>query len=854
MKLSRNLLGVLLAISPGIASAQPATPPADTPAESTTTTTTTTTTSTTNPESSEDKIVHLTPFQVNGSEDVGYTAANAISATRINTPLADLPFSITAITPQFIADVGALNLLEVVSQSAGVKSAIFSTVQGNAVFSVRGFPQSPQRDGFSPAPLASNYVAQSIIDRVEVVKGPASLLYGAIAPGGTVNYLTKMPLEGRFTELHASMGSYNYRSLTIDVNAPVVAKKLLFRGIASYENNPDQDIQFAGGRSITLYPEFKWLIGPKASLLVSYEVYQNREEPPALYLPNTDLATPQSIVNALQAVGHPSATSLLVNKTGPGAAQGVSDVADPGFMGPFPGMPNYFNISSRNDVRLNNLKAANVEFQAVINDHWSTRAHLGLDSDRLNFAETGHATLFVAPPDSLVYSGGLWAVSPRWLALTSDQQIAEGLAFAQRATNNLGLLEATQSGVQGPATIDRALRIMEQWLYATSAQAEVVGIFNTPNAKFQILGGLFYDRTRFHQRTTQNRSNAAFPFYRSWDVNPGSPTYYVNNDEPVFQGSQLAVVNLWSTTRTSDAAAYVLANATFMNKIYVVGGARYNVSTSQVVDHTTNITSQGLRAKKTTPQLGVGVKIVPDIMVYASYSQSYTLPTQPFLTVAGTVNGLPAAIPTTSTAPTTGTGLEAGVKAVLFDNKLSATLSVYQIKVEDVLQQLNTNIQGIGVVLWSQGAQQKGNGAEMTLTWSPAKNISMVASASEEDIRNTKEPVGLEYYLGQHTGYTAKTMGNIWTRYDFTSDKLRGLWIGGGVNYTGKNAGDPRNKDYFLPAYTLFNSAIGLTWKWNNIPMSTVLNVKNMGNTFYKASPQSIGQPRRFLLTTSMHF
>ncbi|MDB6170047.1 MAG: fpvA 2 [Verrucomicrobia bacterium] len=836
MKLSYYVLGGVLAASPVIARAQRAatTPdPGDTPTGET---------------------VTLTPFQVVASDDNLYVAGNAISATRINTALADLPFSISAFTPQFIKDTGATSLLEIVSQSAGVKSAIFSTVQGNAIFSVRGFPQAPQRDGFSANALANNYVAQSVIDRVEVVKGPASLLYGAIAPGGTVNYLTKTPQDATFTDLNFAIGSYNFKSVTLDYNQVLIPKKLLFRGIATYESNPNQDIQFSGGRSVLVYPEIKWLITPKASLLVSYQIYQNREAPPALYLPNTNLATPASIVAGLYAVGHPAASSLLVSKTGPGVSQGVNDVSDPGFMGPYPGMPKYFNISDINDVRLNDLKALNAELQATLNEHWSTRAHMGLDTDRLNFPETGHATLFIPPPDSLVYSGGVWSVSPRWTALTPAQQIAEGLAYAQQAVKNLSLLNSTQSGVPTPALIDRAQRVMEQSLYAATVQAEVVGIYNTPTAKYQLLGGIFYDRARFHQRTTQNRSNAQYPFYRSWDVNPASPTYYVNNDEGKFTGDQLAVRNLWNTTNSSDEAAYLLLNATFRNKLYIVGGARYNISMSQVTDHNTGVASQGLRAHKTTPQIGVGYKVTPEIMFYASYSQSYTLSSQPYLTVAGFVNGLPSPIPTTATAPTTGTGVEVGAKAVLFDNKLSATISAYQINVEDVLQNLNTNIQGIGITIWTQGAKQRGNGLEATLTWSPIRNWQVVANVSEEDVRNIKEPVGLEYYLGQHTGYTAKTMANFWTRYDFTSEKLKGLWIGGGVNYTGKNAGDPRNKDYFLPAFTLYNSALGVDFKWNQKRVSMTLNFKNMGGTAYKASPQSIGQARRLLLATTVHF
>ncbi len=802
----------------------------------------------------ESDIVLLNPFQVNGKDDLGYTAGTAISATRINTPLNELPFTISAITPQFIADIGATSLLEIVSQQAGVKSGVSNNTQGNASFSVRGFVQAPQRDGFSANQLANNYVAEAIIERVEVVKGPASLLYGAIAPGGTVNYITKYAEPKPFDEVHLGIGSYNYTVATLDTNHPLIKDKLLFRFVASYENG-EQYFANTKGHNSTVYPALKWIITPHATLSFTYSDYHSREQPPAVYLPNTDLATPASIVNALYGAGHPAGGSLLANKTGPAVALGVSDVSDPGFMGPTPVMPKNFNISDIHDTRINDLKALNAELNVKVGDHWDGRAHIGSDKDYMTFAETGHATLFIPPPDSLVYSGGVWSVSPSWLAMTPAQQIAAGLAYAQAAVNNLSLLNSTQNGTPTPQLIDRAPRVQEQWLQATTYQAEMVGQFNFPTWKLQLLGGLFYDDVRFNLRTTQNRGNAASPFFRDWDVNPASPSYYVNFDEGQFTGNTLSVVNTYTTTYNSDFAAYGLVNVSmFQDRLITVAGMRYNESESQVYDHNAGAYSPGLRAKHPTPQLGIGFKFNQDFMVYASYSESYTLSTQPYLTVLGTVNGIPTAIPTTPTEPTIGKGVEAGFKFSVPKEKLNVTCAVYEIKQENVLQPLNQNINGTGVVIWNQGAEQRGRGVEATFDWTPVRNFQLLVNVSEEDVRNIKEPVGLDYYLGQNVGYTAKTMANMWGRYDFTCDSLKGLWIGAGFNYVGKNAGDPRNVSYYLPAYTLWNSALGVDWKWNGHHITTTVNFKNMGDTQYKPSPNSVGAPRRFLLTTALRF
>ena len=85
-------------------------------------------------------------------------------------------------------------------------------------------------------------------------------------------------------------------------------------------------------------------------------------------------------------------------------------------------------------------------------------------------------------------------------------------------------------------------------------------------------------------------------------------------------------------------------------------------------------------------------------------------------------------------------------------------------------------------------------------------------------------------------------------------DWVKGLWVGAGADYSGVNAGDPRDAAYFLPAYTLVNSALGYSWVVDKTHVSMTLNFKNMGNATYKDTPESIGEPRRMLLTCTLRF
>src|SRR4051794_12843118 len=165
-----------------------------------------------------DEVVKLSEFQVSTSSDKGYRAGNSVSATRIDTPIKDLPFAISAFTQQFIADVGARDLYDVVQYAPSVTSSGREFNAGNAVYTIRGFDQAPQHNGF----VGEGYIDTVSVERVEVVKGPSSVLYGQVAPGGTVNYITKRPAAKPFAVWNAQVGTQDFWRTTLDLNQPVV--------------------------------------------------------------------------------------------------------------------------------------------------------------------------------------------------------------------------------------------------------------------------------------------------------------------------------------------------------------------------------------------------------------------------------------------------------------------------------------------------------------------------------------------------------------------------------------------------------------------------------------------------------
>lgn len=167
-----------------------------------------------------DNIV-LSPFEVSTSADNGYLATNSSTGTRISIPLVQLPFTANVITSAFIQDNGWLNLTEATRYVPSLRRGS----NNNEAFTLRGFNTgTPRRNYFSNPGLGRSRTDNAEIERIEVVKGPTSVLFGFGGPGGVVNILTKKPLAKPETSLSAEYGSFNHRRFTIDSTGPLLTR------------------------------------------------------------------------------------------------------------------------------------------------------------------------------------------------------------------------------------------------------------------------------------------------------------------------------------------------------------------------------------------------------------------------------------------------------------------------------------------------------------------------------------------------------------------------------------------------------------------------------------------------------
>jgi len=188
---------------------------------------------TTNGPASEPAL-ELPPFIISSSSDVGYTATDTLSGTRFKTNLYETPSSIQVLTKELLDDLNAESLDAFLQFSTstdrdfGADPTGLTSMWTGSLVKIRGFSAVPvTRDYFSYGLALDRYN----IDRVDVQRGPNSILYGIGGPGGVINSASKQArLDSRQkNEVSLTVGSFDKLRAEADFNLPLVKNKLALR-------------------------------------------------------------------------------------------------------------------------------------------------------------------------------------------------------------------------------------------------------------------------------------------------------------------------------------------------------------------------------------------------------------------------------------------------------------------------------------------------------------------------------------------------------------------------------------------------------------------------------------------------
>ncbi|MEH2072128.1 MAG: TonB-dependent receptor plug domain-containing protein [Nostoc sp.] len=200
---------------------------------------------------------------VTGEQDT-YRVTDGSTATRTDTPLCDIPQSIQVVPRQVLEDQQVRNLSEALRNVPGVtQGPNSSTCRNFEQPLIRGFVAGSniQRNGLRDRSYVFQGFDTAAIERVEVLKGPASVLYGQGSLGGVINYITKQPLSNPFYAVEASAGSFNFYRGAIDLSGPLNPSKTVLYRLNLAGQTTESFVDF--------YDEQKYFVAPVVSWQLS---------------------------------------------------------------------------------------------------------------------------------------------------------------------------------------------------------------------------------------------------------------------------------------------------------------------------------------------------------------------------------------------------------------------------------------------------------------------------------------------------------------------------------------------------------------------------------------------------------
>jgi outer membrane receptor protein involved in Fe transport len=264
-------------------------------------------------EKKKEDVVVLSPFVVDASKDEGYRATSTLAGSRINTDLKDVASSITVVTKEFLTDIAAVDINDILAYTANTEGSrdYTATVQtlGRASDSIAANPQTANRlRGLASADIVRDYFYTIgtwagfdtyNLDQVTINRGPNSVLAGLGSPAGIINYSPQTASVARnFNSVSLRYGSFGDQRATFNSN--VVAKKdvLAFRVAGAYSDKGfKQEPSF--NKDKRLYAAMTWQPWSKTTFRANYEHVNVKSN-------NPNTITPEDDVSQWVALGKPT--------------------------------------------------------------------------------------------------------------------------------------------------------------------------------------------------------------------------------------------------------------------------------------------------------------------------------------------------------------------------------------------------------------------------------------------------------------------------------------------------------------------------------------------------------------------
>ena len=239
----------------------------------------------------------LQGVEITGRKEKTYKTKSTFIGNKTETDIKDLPQSVSYASKELMADQGAVRVGDVVKNFSGVSQFTFYddlTIRG---FRVNGQSNTQLVNGLRTSTGFWKQPLTNYLERVEVLKGPSSALYGNASPGGVVNRVTKKPLDETRKSISLSLGSFNTFRALADFTGPANKdSSLLYRLNLGYEDaNSFRDLQF--DKNVIIAPSLSFIASPKTRINFDlvYNSSRSRLDRGQAVIGNDLFSTPQSL-------------------------------------------------------------------------------------------------------------------------------------------------------------------------------------------------------------------------------------------------------------------------------------------------------------------------------------------------------------------------------------------------------------------------------------------------------------------------------------------------------------------------------------------------------------------------------
>jgi iron complex outermembrane receptor protein len=779
-------LGLAIGVSPGRAQTRPA------------------------PAAKEAETIELSPFVIRGEKDRGYSSTQSLGATRVALPNSEISSAIVTLNEQVIADRGAVYAMDVLSFVSGIQRDSDGQ-PGQELFSLRGYATGNigLRDGLpDPMDAADLSLASdtSSYSRIEVIKGPAGVLYGTHSMGGVVNRISKWPQFKPSTKVELQAQSEEkFIRAAVDSTGPIgsdLAYRVTLsarRGERFYdEGDAPNDLN---NFSLAL---LRRVHGGNGRLWFRGEHLRQR----------LDREQGWQFISGFIDPARPTAAGTI-------ARNGYYPVAITA------------NTVPEDDVSLGEAYALEAGYESTfdgpLNGRWTLRT-VARYSDREGDKVPSYAQGRPVPVDA---SGAVVRYT--------------NVAGAQVAGDNRFIRADDPRVSDWRSTL--VLRDFRGFRRSHIINADLSGLFST---------GVLDHNAVFSSGVTGGESARSFFFWNA--VNPANTTAVANSFSavrPTPANVTAASIKASAVTQYNPFSGYsdgrnfstsVLDNISFLNKRFVASvGWRYdNARSTTARFHTANSIAarqpvidgtsyQQTKNSQHTYRYGLVFKPVPGLSVFGQVNSTY----QP---VSGTnvLTGEPL-------ENRDGTNREIGLKLELWDNRVTGTVSYFKSKLTNVLVPVVLPIEQGGGTFNLPVGSQNSDGWEMDIAFQPVEGLSLLAAYS--DVTSLDER-GFAF-----RGVPVDASYSLLTRYSWApNSRLAGLFVGGGWKHRGRSPGDA-TRTFFLGSSNQYDAMVGFARRnWG-----VQLNVENLTDSdaaWSSVTDQLVIrlQPRTFRVTARYTF